>query len=93
VLAEQLGATRLVVLTDVPALVRGYGTDDQKEIGGLTSAEAEALLPELAEGSMRPKVEACVRFVRSSGGEALITAAPVLAGALRGESGTRIADE
>jgi carbamate kinase len=93
VLAEQLDATRLVVLTDVPALFRGYGTDDQNEISALTSAEAEALLPELAEGSMRPKVEACVRFVRSSGGEALITAAAVLAGALRGESGTRIADE
>jgi carbamate kinase len=93
VLAEQLGATRLVVLTDVPALFRGYGTDDQKEISALTSVEAEALLPELAEGSMRPKVEACMRFVRSSGGEALIASAAVLADALHGESGTRISDE
>ena len=89
-LATALGARRLVVLTDVPALLRGYGTADEEAVRSLTVAEAEALVPELAAGSMRPKVEACVRFARESGGEALIASASGLADALAGRSGTRI---
>jgi len=92
-LATALGARRLVVLTDVPALVRGFGTDDEEEVRTLTLTEAEALLPGLAAGSMRPKVEACVRFARESGGEGLIASAAGLADALEGRSGTRIGDE
>jgi carbamate kinase len=68
-LARELGAERLVILTEVPAVYRNFGTDDQKEIPVLTRADAEALLPELAEGSMRPKVEAALAF----DGETLIT--------------------
>jgi len=54
-------------------------------------AEADALLPELAEGSMQPKVEASLAFVRATGGEALITSPAALGGALAGRSGTRLA--
>jgi carbamate kinase len=68
-LARDLGADRLVVLTEVPTVYRHFGTDRQEAIGRLTLEEAERLLPELAEGSMRPKVEAAVAF----GGETLIT--------------------
>jgi carbamate kinase len=90
-LATTLRARRLVIVTDVPALLRGYGTPAQKEVGSLTATEAEKLLPELAAGSMRPKVEACIQFVRETGGEALIVSAAGLADALQGKSGTRIA--
>ena len=89
-LAAALGARRLVVVTDVPALLRGYGTPDEEEVRSLTVAEAEGLLPELAAGSMRPKVEASARFARETGGEALIVSAAGLADALQGKSGTRI---
>ena len=92
-LAAALGARRLVVVTDVPALLRGYGTPAEEEVRSLTLAEAEGLLPELAVGSMRPKVQACVRFVRETGGEAIIASAAGLADALEGKSGTRIAGE
>lgn len=92
-LATALGARRLVVLTDVPALLRGYGTRDEEAVRSLTVAEAEELVPELAAGSMRPKVEACVRFARETGGEALIASASGLADALDGKSGTRIGGE
>jgi carbamate kinase len=92
-LARELGASRLVVLTDVPALYRGFRTPEQAEVGELTPDEADTLLSELPEGSMRPKVEACAAFVRATGGEALITSAEHLESALRGESGTRIAGE
>jgi carbamate kinase len=92
-LATALGARRLVVVTDVPALLRGYGTPAEEEVRSLTPAEAEELLPELAAGSMRPKVEASARFARETGGEALIVSAAGLADALEGKSGTRIAGE
>jgi len=66
-LARELGADRLVILTD-----------------------AEALLAELAAGSMRPKVEASVEFVRATGHEALITSPAALGDALERRTGTRI---
>ncbi|HEU5279647.1 MAG TPA: carbamate kinase [Gaiellaceae bacterium] len=85
-LARGLEADRLVVLTEVPAVYRNFGEQDQEEIRALSRADAEALLPELPEGSMRPKVESALAF----GGETLITSFDALAGALSGEGGTRI---
>lgn len=82
-LARDLGADRLVILTEVPAVYRHFGTDRQEEIDELSLGDAEALLPELAEGSMRPKVEAAVAF----GGATLITSFEGLAAG----RGTRIA--
>jgi carbamate kinase len=89
-LARELGADRLVILTDVPALLRGYGTNDEEEVRSLTPDEAEELLPELAEGSMQPKIEAALEFVQATGGEALITSPTALADALAGQAGTRV---
>jgi carbamate kinase len=89
VLAAELGAVRLVILTDVPAVKRAFGTQDEEEIRNLTAAEAAELLPELAEGSMRPKVEAAIAMARS-GGEAIITSLDGVEAALQGEAGTKI---
>jgi carbamate kinase len=68
-LARGLRAERLIILTEVPAVYSDFGGPEQAEIGRLSAHAAEALLPELAEGSMRPKVEAALAF----GGETLIT--------------------
>jgi carbamate kinase len=89
-LACELGAERLVILTEVPAVYRGFGTDSQEELRELSVHEAEALLPELAAGSMRPKVEASVEFARATGRAALITSPAALGDALAGSTGTRI---
>jgi carbamate kinase len=89
-LAAALPADRLLILTAVPAVARAFGTPEARELRELTVAEAEALAPELAEGSMRPKVEAAAEFVRATGGEALITSAEALAEALAGRAGTSI---
>ena len=86
-LAHGLGAERLIILTEVPAVYRNFGEADQQELRRLSAAEAEALLPELAEGSMRPKVEAALAFGR----ETLITNFDALESALAGNGGTRIA--
>jgi carbamate kinase len=88
-LAKQLGAERLLILTEVPAVYRAFGTTSPEELRELSADEAEALLPELAEGSMRPKVEAAVDLARA-GGETLITSQDALAEALEGRAGTRI---
>jgi carbamate kinase len=85
-LARELGAGRLLVLTEVPAVYRHFGEPNQEEIRDLDRSEAEALLPQLAEGSMRPKVASALAF----GGETLITNFDELARALTGEAGTRI---
>jgi carbamate kinase len=89
-LAQALRAKRLVILTDVPALYRRFGTEEQEEVRTLTEADAEALLPELAEGSMRPKVEAALEFVRATRGEAFVTSAAELGETLAGRAGTRV---
>ena len=88
-LARRLGAERLVVLTEVPAVYRRFGKPGQTEIRELSATEAEVLLPELAEGSMRPKVESAVELARA-GGETLITSFEALEDALAGRAGTRI---
>jgi carbamate kinase len=88
-LARQLGAGRLVILTEVPAVYRDFGKPHQEELRRLSVAEAEELLPALAAGSMRPKVEAAIDLA-VAGGEALITSPEALESALAGDSGTRV---
>jgi carbamate kinase len=68
-LAGGLDAERLIILTEVAAVYANFGEPDQEELHTLSRGDAEKLLPELAEGSMRPKVEAALAF----GGETLIT--------------------
>jgi carbamate kinase len=86
-LARGLEAERLLILTEVPAVYRDFGTPDQEEIRTLSAPEAQDLLPELPEGSMRPKVEAALAFGR----ETLITNFDALESALAARGGTRIA--
>jgi carbamate kinase len=90
VLASALDAERLVILTDVDAVCRGWGTDEPEPVPALAADEADALLPELAAGSIGPKVEAAASFARTSGREALITSAAALDDALAGRAGTLV---
>ena len=85
-LARELEAERLIILTEVPAVYRSFGDEDQEEIRELARKDAEALLPALPEGSMRPKIEAALGFA----GETLITSFDALADALAGTAGTRV---
>ncbi len=71
-LAIQLDADSLVLLTDVPGVMRGWGTPDAALIERLTVNQARSL--DLPAGSMRPKVEACCRFAESTGRTATIGA-------------------
>jgi len=87
-LALTLGADRLLVLTDVPAIIRGYGTPEAEPIPAI-DADTLAELP-FPAGSMGPKVDACVWFARTSGNPAAIGALTDAAGVLAGHAGTTI---
>jgi carbamate kinase len=86
-LAIELGAQRFVILTQVPTVYTGFGTDEQQAVEELVSGRDEGLIDSLPAGSMRPKVEAAFRFVRETGGEAHITSSKALAA---GDPGTRV---
>jgi carbamate kinase len=86
-LAIELGAQRFVILTQVPTVYTGFGTDKQQAVEELVAGRDEGLIDSLPAGSMRPKVEAAFRFVRETGGEALITSSDALAA---GDPGTRV---
>ena len=86
-LAESLGADRLVILTQVDAVYRGFGTPDEEALAELRPGRDDGILEELPAGSMRPKVAAAFRFVQATGGEALVTSADAYA---EGGPGTRI---
>jgi carbamate kinase len=73
----------------VPSVYRHWRKSNQEEVRELSIDDAVELLPELPEGSMRPKLEAAVAFARA-GGETLITSSAALSDALRGEAGTTI---
>jgi carbamate kinase len=86
-LAIGLGAKRLVILTQVPAVYEDFGTDEQRAVETLRPGADDGIVERLPAGSMRPKVEAALRFVSETGGEALITSAEALQ---QGEHGTRV---
>lgn len=70
VLSEELKADMFMILTDVPAVLDNYGTQDECEINRATPAELRD--KGFAAGSMGPKVEAACQFVERTGGVAAI---------------------
>jgi carbamate kinase len=87
-LALDLDADLLVLLTDVDAVYLDYGTDRQRPLGHVTTDEVSG--DDFPAGSMRPKVEAAAHFARESGNPAAIGALDDLAEVLEGRAGTRI---
>jgi len=95
ILARQLEAEVLMILTNVDAVFQGWGTPAARPIRRMTVAEAEALIArgELDEGGMKPKVQAAASFAAASGGRAIIARLGDGPAALRGETGTTITRE
>ena len=87
-LACDLGASALVLATDVDGVHEGFGTPAERRIESATPAELRrgAFEP----GSMGPKVEAACRFVERTGGRAAIGALEDVGGLVAGRSGTQV---
>ena len=95
VLARDLGAELLLILTDVDAVYADWGTPRERALRTLTVEEAARMdgAGAFGEGSMAPKVRAAVDFVRRTGGRAIITALDRGRDAVRGDAGTTIIPE
>ncbi|MCS7137516.1 MAG: carbamate kinase [Candidatus Caldarchaeum sp.] len=91
-LAELIGASRFIILTDVDGAYINYGKPDQKKLERVSASEAKRYLNEghFGSGSMLPKVQACIRFVESGGKEAIIAELSQLKEAIQGKAGTHI---
>lgn len=91
-LAAELEADTYTILTDVPGVALGFGTDAERWLQVATVAELRDHLDadEFGSGSMGPKVEAVCRFVERTGGRAAIAALGDVVGALDGRSGTQV---
>lgn len=88
-LADRLNADALLLLTDVPAVLAGFGTPDERPVADTTPDELRAM--DLAAGSMGPKAEAACRFAeRGPGRVAAIGALGDAADLLTGRTGTRV---
>ena len=92
VLAEAVGADVLVIATDVPHVLLGYGTPSERALGHVTLGELQghADAGEFGAGSMGPKVEAAMRFVRQTGRQASICSLDDIVPALAGTAGTLV---
>jgi carbamate kinase len=91
-LAQQLRADLLIISTGVEKVSLDFGKPNQHDLDKITLEEAYRYMAEglFPAGSMLPKIEAAVEFVRNGGPQAIITDPANLAAALRGETGTRI---
>jgi carbamate kinase len=92
VLARDLGAELLLIMTDVDAVYADWGTPQQRPLRRLTAEEAARMDEQKAfgEGSMAPKIRATIDFVRRTGGRAIITSLEHGKHAVLGEAGTTI---
>lgn len=92
-LAEELDADFLIILTAVEKAAIRYGTKDQEWLDDLSVSEAERYIAEghFAPGSMLPKIQAAARFAASKEGRtALITLLEKARDGIKGDTGTRI---
>ena len=92
-LAQEMEADILMILTEVPAVAINFGKTDQTDLGDITpeALEEYAAQGQFGAGSMLPKVQAAVEFVKSAPGRAaIITSLDLGLEALAGKCGTRI---
>ncbi len=91
-LAEAVAADLFMILTDVPRVKLGFGTPEEREVDRLNVKEARKYLKEghFLEGSMAPKVTACIRFIEYGGEEAIITSQDQAWPAVQNQEGTHI---
>lgn len=92
VLAAELGVDMLIISTAEPYVFVDYKKPTQRTLGRVVASELEAYAAagQFPAGSMGPKVESVLRFVKARGGEAVITSYEFLADAVHGTAGTHI---
>ena len=89
-LAEEIGADLFLIATDVPGVMINFGKPDEKVLHELTLEQAMHHLKtgQFGTGSMKPKVEAAVRFVKRTGKRAVVTSIGAIESGVAGTAGT-----
>ena len=92
VLALEVGVDIFMIATDVEGAALNYGKPGERFLRTMTVGEAVRYLEEgqFPPGSMGPKVEAAVKFIKGGGSKALITSIENIEAALEGSAGTEI---
>mgnify|MGYP004543878149 FL=1 len=91
-LAKELNADELLILTSVDKVSLNYNKPDEKKLSKMSVAEAKVGIrnEQFGEGSMLPKVEAAIDFVTNTGNKAIITSLEKASLAASGKAGTVI---
>ncbi|AUB31529.1 carbamate kinase [Spiroplasma floricola] len=91
-IAEIIQADKLIILTAVNKVLINYGKENQTSLDSVTLKELEKYIGEhhFAPGSMLPKVQAAMEFVKNSGNQALIGSLTETKSVIEGKSGTII---
>jgi carbamate kinase len=94
IIACEIKAQILLMLTDVEKVFLNFGKANQIDLDHLNTKDAKLYLQkgEFGVGSMAPKVEAAIRFVRSGGEKAIITSLEFCKEAIEGKAGTTISE-
>ncbi len=92
ILGRDVGADELFILTAVEKVALNYRQDNEVLLDRMTVSEATRYLEEghFPKGSMGPKIEAAIQFLKSGGKQAIITSIDRLTDAVKGTTGTRI---
>jgi carbamate kinase len=92
VLAAEIHADLLLILTEVDRVALDFTTDRPRPLDSLTAKEAAGhlALGQFPPGSMGPKIEAALDFINHGGKEVIITSIPKALDAVEGRAGTRI---
>ncbi len=91
-IGKEIGAQGLLILTDIPAVAIHYGTKQQKFIKAISPNQLETLMDHFPAGSMGPKVESAIDFVRQTGGWSAIGSLENANEILAGKAGTTVRD-
>ena len=91
-LAEEVGVDIFLIATDVAGVALNFGMPAEKFLRKINIKAAERYITEghFPAGSMAPKVEAAIQFIRNNGKRAVITSIEEIVSAVKGEAGTEI---
>jgi carbamate kinase len=91
-LARLLGCEQLVIITGVERVSLNFGTPEQRDLSEVTPDELTGWMNEgqFPSGSMGPKIQSAIDFMRGGGREVVLTSPEKLLEALEGKTGTRI---
>lgn len=94
ILAQNTDSDLFLILTDVDNVMINYGTAEEEALKEVSISEIEKHLTEgqFGQGSMAPKVESAVKFVREGGKKAVITSLNKVTDAVKGKAGTIIVE-